>query len=274
MSDASDVLLTDRPAEGVALLTLNRPGDLNALNRQLHGAIDRALGELEDDPSVRAVVMTGAGDRAFSAGYDVKELAGNDADQMLLDYLAREPWMWHVATCRKPVVAAVNGYAWGGGSVIATGADVRVGCSKTSFKVTAARYGGVNASWSLPTVVGVARAKEWLLTAREVGPDELLAAGWLNHLVADDQVVPKAVELASMIAANPPPATEATKELLNASIGRSLGDSQRNETVRLVTDLRPGRVSELFQTFLAKSSSGPGGPGGTGGGSSGSNSDG
>src|SRR5262249_11905390 len=156
------------------------------------------------------IVVTGAGDRAFSAGYDVKEQADYDEDRMLLGYLAREPYMWHIASCRKPIVAAVNGIAWGGGAVVATGADIRVGCSKTSFQVTATAYGGVNASWSLPPIVGSAIAKDWLLTAREVKSAELLAAGWLNYLVDDDQLLPKALEVAGMIAKNWGRGTEAT----------------------------------------------------------------
>jgi enoyl-CoA hydratase/carnithine racemase len=165
--------------------------------------------------------------------------------------------MWHIASCRKPIVAAVNGIAWGGGAVVATGADIRIGCEKTSFKVTAAAYGGVNASWSLPPVVGSGVAKDWLLTAREVKARELLASGWLNYLVADEEVLPKALEVAAAIAKNWARGTEATKELVNASIGRTLCEAQRAETVRLVTDLRPMRVGELFKGFLAKSSAGP-----------------
>ena len=246
-------LLLDRPAEGIALVTLNRPESLNAITEELHAELDAALTELEASGDVRAIVMTGAGDRAFSAGYDVKEQADYDADRMLVGYVLREPYMWHIASCRIPVIAAVNGFAWGGGAVVATGADIRVGCSRTSFKVTACAYGGVNASWSLPPIVGTSVAKEWLLTAREVSAPELLAAGWLNHLVDDDQVVPKALDIAGMIASNWQRGTEATKQLVNESVGRTLHDAQRAETVRLATDLRPMLAGELFAGFLAKS---------------------
>ena len=105
----------------------------------------------------------------------------------------------------------------------------------------------------LPPIVGTSVAKEWLLTAREVTAPELLAAGWLNHLVADDQVVPKSLEIASMIAANWQRGTEATKQLVNDGVGRTLHDAQRAETVRLATDLRPMLAGELFAGFLGKS---------------------
>jgi enoyl-CoA hydratase/carnithine racemase len=249
-------LLLDRIGDGVAVVTLNRPEALNSLNEALHGEIDAAVAELESDNEIRAIVMTGSGDRAFSAGYDVKEQAPYDEDRMLVGYVMREPYMWHIASSRTPIVAAVNGYAWGGGAVVATGADIRVGCPRTSFKVTAAAYGGVNASWSLPPIVGTAVAKDWLLTAREVGADELYATHWLNYLVPDDEVVAKAIEVARQIAANWARGTEATKELVNASVGRTMQDAQRAETVRLATDLRPMLVSNLFEKFLSKSASG------------------
>src|SRR5262249_49780188 len=135
-------LLLERVGDGVAVITLNRPNQLNALSEELHGEIDAAIAEVEADDDVRAIMMTGAGDRAFSAGYDVKEQAPYDEDRMLIGYIKREPYMWHIASSRKPIVAAVNGFAWGGGAVVATGADIRVGCSRTSFKVTATAYGG------------------------------------------------------------------------------------------------------------------------------------
>jgi 2-(1,2-epoxy-1,2-dihydrophenyl)acetyl-CoA isomerase len=249
-------LLLDRVGDGVAVITLNRPDALNALNEEMHAEIDGAISELEGDGDVRAIVMTGAGDRAFCAGYDVKEQAPYDEDRMLIGYVAREPYMWHIASSRTPIVAAVNGFAWGGGAVVATGADIRVGCPRTSFKVTATAYGGVNASWSLPPIVGTATAKDWLLTAREVGAEELFAARWLNYLVPDDEVKAKALAVAGQIAANWARGTEATKELVNASVGRTMHDAQRAETVRLATDLRPMLVSNLFEKFLSKSNGG------------------
>lgn len=253
MTAADDIILLDRPSEGVAVVTFNRPDELNALSRELHARLDETLTVLDADDAVRAIVLTGAGDRAFSAGYDIKEQATYGHDEMLARYLEREPWMWHVASAAKPIIAAVNGFAWGGGSVIATAADIRVGSSRTSFRVTAVTYGGVNASWNLPAIVGIGIAKEWLLTAREVHADELHRAGWLNHLVEPDQVLPKAIELASLIADNAPPAVEAAKALVNGSLGRTYADAQRAESMRLATDLRPGDARRLFSSFLGRS---------------------
>jgi 2-(1,2-epoxy-1,2-dihydrophenyl)acetyl-CoA isomerase len=245
-------LLVTRPADGVALVTLNRPEVHNALSLAMHGEIDAALTELEADEDVRAVVLTGAGAKAFSAGYDVREMEAYDEDQMVLDYVRREPWMWHIASCRKPLVGAINGYAYGGGAVIAIATDIRIGCPRTVFRVTASAYGGVNASWSLPPIVGFAKAKEWLLTGRAVPADEALAAGLLNHLVEGERVLPVAVEVASLIAANPARATQAVKAQIHHNLGLAYEDAHRAESWMMSHELRPGRVSTLFSAFLAK----------------------
>src|SRR5262249_11114096 len=155
--------LLERPADGVVLITLNRPEKRNALNLPTFQALDEALTDLEADDSVRAVVLTGAG-TMFSAGYDVKEMESLTAQETLLDYQTREPWMFHLQDFRKPLIAAMNGGAYGGGSIFAICCDIRVGCEDSSFKITAVSYGGINGSWNLPLIVGWGRAKEWLMT--------------------------------------------------------------------------------------------------------------
>lgn len=245
-------LLLTRPADGVALVTLNRPEVHNALSFELHGEIDAVLTELEADDDVRAIVLTGAGAKAFSAGYDVREMEGFDEDAMLLGNIRREPWMWHIASCRKPLLAAVNGHAYGGGAVIAIAADIRIGCSRTVFRVTASAYGGVNASWSLPPIVGFAKAKEWLLTGRKVDADEALGAGLLNQRVGDDEVVPATLQIASLIAANPGQATRAVKAMIHHNLGLGYQDAHRAESWLMSHELRPGRVSTLFSAFLTR----------------------
>jgi 2-(1,2-epoxy-1,2-dihydrophenyl)acetyl-CoA isomerase len=248
---SSPCLLLTRPADGVALLTLNRPEVLNALSFELHAAVDQALTELEADDSVRAIVITGAGDRAFSAGNDVHEMEPLNEDEMLLGYLRREPWRWHSATCRKPLLAAVNGLAYGDGAVLAIAADIRIGCPRTVFRVTACAYGGVMATWCLPPIVGFGKAKEWLLTSRKVGADEALAAGLLSQLVDVDEVVPATVEVASLIAANPARATEAVKAMIHHNVGLGYEDAHHAESSMMSHQLRPGRVSTLFSAFLS-----------------------
>ena len=244
-------LIFDTPVDGVAQITLNRPEAHNALSMALHRELDAALSAAERDTDVRAIVIAGAGGTAFSAGYDIHEMQDWDEDEALLTYLEREPIMWHVAACTKPTVAAVTGFAYGGGAVTAIACDLRVGGPSTRFKVTATAYGGVNASWSLPLIVGTAKAKEWLLTARVIEADEAYANGLLNAVVPDDEVLTAAREMAAAIARNTGAATQAAKAMINGNVGRSFADAQRAETNLMATALRPGRVVELFAGFLA-----------------------
>jgi enoyl-CoA hydratase/carnithine racemase len=177
-------------------------------------------------------------------------MSGLDEEGTLLDYQRREPWMWHLANLAKPVIAAVNGVAYGGGAVMAICADIRIGCPGSAFRVTAVPYGGLNATWNLPLIVGWGRAKEWLLTGRVVPATEALAAGLLNHLVEETEVVPRSVEMAAAIASNPPAASQALKSVMHENIGRRLVDAYAAENTTLHTRLPPGRTDELFKNFL------------------------
>lgn len=244
-------LQLQRPAEGLALLTINRPKARNALTTTLQFELDAALKHLMQDDEVRAVVVTGAGDRAFSAGYDLKEMHGFDQDWMLLNYLDRQGLMAAVASYPKPLIGALNGLSHGGGAILATLFDIRVGCSRSEFRFTAAAYNGVNNTWQLPRIVGQAKALEFTMTARPVAAEEALAAGLLNHLVGDDEVLDKALEIAAMIAANPEGGIRWHKALIRANAGRSIDEALQAENGVMSGELRPGKPSAVFREFLA-----------------------
>jgi enoyl-CoA hydratase/carnithine racemase len=167
-------------------------------------------------------VITGAGKQAFSAGFDIHEMAGFDGEAMQAAFRRRDPLFWRIASHRKPILTALNGVTYGAGALMAAAADLRLGCAATRFKITASTYGAANATWSLPRLVGVAKAKEILLTGRVVQAEEALAIGLLNRLAHDRPVVDAALDMAAMIAANPPEGAQAVKALVNAGLGRSL----------------------------------------------------
>lgn len=247
---ASQALLREFPEPGVALLTLNRPEHLNAVTMTLQEELDGVLSELEADPDVRCVVITGAGDRAFSAGYDVHEMAGWSEEELLDSLLRREPWIWHVATTPVPTIAALNGLAWGVGAIFATAVDVRIGCPATRLRFTAGSHGGANATWSLPRLVGRGIALELLMTAREVTAEEAERVGLLNRVVDASALIDSAVETARQIAENPVPGTRAIKQLVHEHEGRRLEERFEAENLLMRTDLRPRSVSELYADFL------------------------
>jgi enoyl-CoA hydratase/carnithine racemase len=247
-------LLRDMPAPGVVLLTLNRPAMLNALDEALARDLLATLAALATDDETKVIVITGAGDRAFSAGFDIHEMAGWDANRMAAAFALRDPLVWHIANHPKPVIAALNGITYGVGALIAAAADIRIGCPTMRFKVTASAYGGANATWTLPRIVGMAKAKEILMMGRVVDAQEALGIGLLNQLSELGQAVEAAIDMAKAIAANPAPGVQGVKMLINESVGRSYGDAYRAEYAWMAASAAAAPVGggDLFAGFLAK----------------------
>ncbi|KXK63768.1 enoyl-CoA hydratase [Micromonospora rosaria] len=225
----TEPLLVDR-TDAVVTLTLNRPTALNALDVALKEALREALTELEQDRTCRAVVLAGAG-TAFSAGQDLREhvdaLAGPDPLATVLAHY--NPIAARLAHLPKPVVAAVRGMAAGAGASLALLADFRIGGPKTRFLMAFAGVGlaaDTGASWTLPRLVGHAKAVELLMLAEPVPAAEASRLGLLTRLVEDDeQVLPTAQELAARLAAGPTVAYGAIKRQLSIADAGTLTDA-------------------------------------------------
>jgi 2-(1,2-epoxy-1,2-dihydrophenyl)acetyl-CoA isomerase len=223
----TDPLLVQH-TEGVATVTLNRPESLNAFNVALKVALRDAFDELGADEKVRAIVLTGAG-RAFCAGQDLNEhvesLAAKDGplDTLVAHY---NPLVRQLAGIPKPVVAAVRGVAAGAGAALALLADFRVGGPGTSFLMAFANVGlagDTGVSWTLPRLVGQAKALEMMLLAEPVSAEEALRLGLLSRLTEhDDQVVSAAQQLAARLAAGPTVAYGQIKRQLLAGASGTL----------------------------------------------------
>jgi enoyl-CoA hydratase/carnithine racemase len=206
---------------------------------------------MEADPDIRAVIFTGSGERAFSAGADIHELARIAQDPNPPPPDPRRPgYAWHIGACAKPTIGALNGLAYGGGALMASSFDIRVGCERTKFKYLAASYGRVNSTWSLPMQVGWPVAKELLLTARVVEAEEAYRIGLLNHLVPSEQLLAKAMELAKQIAANDPRMVQGIKQLLVQDVGVGWQEMYQNELEAQAGKLSPTPVLEGFKPFL------------------------
>jgi 2-(1,2-epoxy-1,2-dihydrophenyl)acetyl-CoA isomerase len=226
----TDSLLVDR-TDAVVTLTLNRPDAMNALDVELKEALRDTLGALENDKGCRAIVLAGAG-RAFCVGQDLREHAGilasgaTDLDTVRAHY---NPIAQRLANMPKPVVAAVRGTAAGAGASLALLADFRIGGPKTTFLMAFANVGlagDTGVSWSLPRIVGHARALELLLLAEPVRASECASLGLLSRLVDDDeQVLPTAQELAARLAAGPTVAYGAIKRELSVGDAGTLSDA-------------------------------------------------
>jgi enoyl-CoA hydratase len=209
---AMSVVVEERPAEHIALLRLNRPEVLNALSSELMEELSRLLHKLDQDDTVRVAVITGSA-RAFAAGADIQELSGSDAVGMLS---SSQITRWEaVKRFSKPLIAAVSGWALGGGMELVMCCDMVVAGDNAQFGQPEIKIGvmpGAGGTQRLTKIVGKARAMEIVLTGRNIAADEALAMGIVNHVVAREQVVPRALELARAVASMPPVAVRLAKE--------------------------------------------------------------
>ncbi|MCG6928150.1 MAG: enoyl-CoA hydratase/isomerase family protein [Acidobacteria bacterium] len=218
--------------DGVAIVTVNRPDKLNALNGRTIEELDAAFSALASDPEVRGVVVTGAGEKAFVAGADIEELSGLDAEagralsergQRVFD---RIEWLG------KPVVAAVGGFALGGGCELALACHVRVASENASLGTPEVKLGllcGYGGTQRLPRLVGRGAALEILLTGERVKAAEALRLGLVNRVVAREDLLAQAEALLRQMIANGPLALRATLEAVHGGLDRPLGEAQAGE---------------------------------------------
>ena len=244
--------ITTDQVDRVAIITLNRPEVLNALSLGLTTEVDQAITEMEADEGVGAIVITGSGDRAFSAGADIHENRENTPEQRQAGSIARAEYTWHLATAMKPVIGAVNGLCYGGGTVMATSLDFLVGCESSSFRFLAVNYGQMNATWSLPRLVGINRAKELLFSGREVFADEAYHIGLINHLVPKSNLMEKTIEIAAGMAKNRIEGIANIKQILLEHSGQSLEDQFQNEITSRVDRFKGLSVEDGFKDFLER----------------------
>ena len=238
----------------VAVLTLNRPRVLNALDSILLREFFSAFAELDADDETAVIVVTGTGDRAFSAGADIKEMARRQDEGKPPQTDGYAEAMWLLAESRKPTIGALNGLCYGGGALLAATFDIRIGCHRTAFKFLGATYGRVNSTWLLPSLVGISRAKELLFTGRVVQADEAHRMGLLNHLVEPGEVLPLAMELAQSIAGNDQRIVRGAKRLVHGTLGAPYREAFENERHAQGASLKGTPPREAFADFLARRS--------------------
>ncbi|MBD3728341.1 MAG: enoyl-CoA hydratase/isomerase family protein [Sphingomonadales bacterium] len=216
----------------VTLITLNRPQALNALNSQVLEDLIAAFAAYEADGSQRCAVLTGSGDKAFAAGADIKEMADKPAaDFFLQDFFVK--WTSHVVkSTRKPWIAAVNGFALGGGCELAMMADFIIASDKAKFGQPEIKLGvapGMGGSQRLTRAVGKAKAMEMCLTGRMMGAEEAERSGLVARVVPHDELMTEAMKTAATIAAMPPMAAMVNKEMVNAAFEMSLDQGLLHE---------------------------------------------
>ena len=211
------IKVNQKAEQHIALIELNRPKELNALNLQLMGELRDALKELDDNDEVRVIVITG-NERAFAAGADIKQMAGKTAIDMLnIDQFST----WdQIKKTKKPVIAAVSGFALGGGCELAMTCDMIVASETAKFGQPEIKIGvmpGAGGTQRLTRAVGKALAMEMVLTGKFISAEEALAAGLINRVVPVELYLKEAFRLAKEVAEMSPVAAKLAKEsVLNA----------------------------------------------------------
>jgi len=257
----------DEQVPSVTLLTMNKAESLNSYNMELHDALVAAISEADKDPSVRVIVVTGAG-RAFCAGADISGgFGGAGLERIPLKHNgvnrdAGGVLNLTIFECDTPIIAAVNGAAVGIGATMTLAMDLRIASRKSKFAFPFARRGIVfdgAASWFLPRLVGFSKASEWIMKGNILLADEMLAAGFLSEICEPENVLPRSLEVARDIAVNcSPTSTANNKRLLRASmLGHGVletgaFDSHIMESEMLAKAFVSHDCAEGVQSFLEK----------------------
>ena len=248
-----EVVLTERRG-AVALLTLNRPDKRNALNGQLRCALLGALDVVARDQSVRSVVLTGAGDKAFVAGADIGEFEGRTpVDQYRV---MKAPSIYDaVERLPKPVIAAINGYCLGGGMELALACDIRLAASSARFGQPEVNLGiipGGGGTQRLPRVVGLGAALRLILTGEMIDAAEALRVRLVEEVVEPERLLDRALAVGHAIASKSPVAVAAAKEATRAALSLPLADGLKLETALFQLCFASEDKTEGVRAFLEK----------------------
>lgn len=248
-------LLVDKRDDGIAVITINRPDKLNALNATVISELDAALADLDADAAVRALIVTGAGEKAFVAGADIAELASASPIEARALALKGQRVFDRLERFRGPVIAAVNGFALGGGCELALACHIRVASEHARFGTPEVKLGlmcGYAGTQRLPRLVGRGRALEILLSGEMVPADEAFRIGLVNRVVAKDALLSESVGLLGKMLANAPLSVRYTIDSVNAGLDMSIEDAQDHEATLFAVLCSTADKTEGTSAFLEK----------------------
>ncbi|MDO4534862.1 MAG: short-chain-enoyl-CoA hydratase [Clostridium perfringens] len=212
----------------VAIVTMNRPKALNALNSETLKELDTVIETLEKDNEIYAVVLTGAGEKAFVAGADISEMKDLNEEQGKEFGLLGNKVFRRLENLDKPVIAAINGFALGGGCELAMACDIRIASVKAKFGQPEAGLGitpGFGGTQRLPRIVGLGKAKELIYTCDIIKADEALRIGLVNRVVEVEALLDEAKAMAKKIAINAPIAVKLCKDAINRGMQVNIDDA-------------------------------------------------
>lgn len=249
-----ETIIAERREGGVGLVILNRPDALNALNRQMIVELAAALDDYEADVNVGCIVITGS-EKAFAAGADIKEMADRTFPQTYADDCISGLWE-RAASCKKPTIAAVAGYALGGGCELAMMCDMIICADNAKFgqpEITLGILPGIGGTQRLPRAVGKAKAMDMILTGRMMDAEEAERAGLVSRIVdADDLLLDEALEMGRTIASLSRPSVLMAKEAVNQAFELSLSEGLRFERRLFQAAFATADQKEGMAAFIEK----------------------
>ena len=247
----TNILLERRGAVGI--VTLNRPQALNALNAALIAEVGTAFDDLEGDPAIGAIVLTGS-DKAFAAGADIKEMADKTYMQAYQEDFITRGWE-RVAQCRKPVIAAVGGFALGGGCEVAMMCDIVIASENARFgqpEINLGTMPGAGGTQRLPRFIGKAKAMDLCLTGRMMDAAEAERAGLVSRIVPADKLLEEAIAVAERISQLSRPIAMMVKEAVNRAFETTLAEGVRFERRLFHSTFATEDQKEGIAAFVAK----------------------
>jgi len=246
-------------ASGVATIILDRPERLNALTFDVYGELRKAFRQLDNEPDVRTILLTGRG-RAFCSGGDVEDIIGQlfkrDYRGLLAFTRATGELILSMLHCRRPIIGALNGLVAGAGAVIASACDVRIAAesAKIAYLFTKVGLSGADmgASWLLPRIVGLGRAMELLMTGDFISAHEAERIGLYNRVVPDEEVVAEARQWAERLARGPSFGLEITKRMLLREASMDVESAMAAETEIQAACMQDPNFREAYEAFTEK----------------------
>lgn len=242
-------------ADGYAIIRLNRPDKLNALNKQMFDDLDDALIKIELDEDVKALILTGTGEKAFAAGADIGELHDSDkrSGKMFSEYGSKV--MARLESLRIPVIAAINGFALGGGCELTLACHIRFASENAKMGQPEVNLGiipGYGGTQRLTRLVGKAKAMELILSANIINAQDALAIGLVNAVYSKEELMPKTEEFVKLILTKGPLAVSAAVECINAAEKLSPAEGLAFESIKFGEICGTNDFKEGTAAFLEK----------------------
>jgi enoyl-CoA hydratase len=245
----------ERRDDGIAVITINRPEALNAFTSADLGTLLATVKETGADRSIRVVILTGAGERSFVAGADIKEMANKSTEEGRQFGVLGHSVANALEAIPQPVIAAVNGFAFGGGCELALASQIRIASENAQFAQPEVSLGippGWGGSQRLPRLIGPGLAAEMIFTARRVKADEALRIGLVNAVYSIAELMPQVIALAGQIAKNSPRAVAASKQLIRRSLDGNVARGLEAEIEALAQAFGSDDQREGMTAFVEK----------------------